>query len=261
MKRLVSEDEFQELWSQFERYIIGQAYLVWNLQEFRVTVGIDDLVQSGKMALFQAAQRYDPTRGVKFQTFARIRINGAMLDTIRDGDYLNRYYRTKLRELRKIHAQYQAPTGQLRGRPSRARIAELLGVSDQKLSEIYRVIHSHPMIEAEYEVQKSSSSKRQSSSAAQFSLFDLIPTEAPTPEERLISRDARSIVIRAIRGLGLRERQVIYAYYFRGKTQESIAQSRRFASISSSRVSQIKAEALEHLRRRLSLDYRNQEFS
>ena len=63
------------------------------------TVELDDLVQVGLMALLEAARNYSETRGAKFETFASIRIRGAMLDEVRNQNWAPRSYYRKRREL------------------------------------------------------------------------------------------------------------------------------------------------------------------
>jgi RNA polymerase sigma factor (sigma-70 family) len=75
------------------------------------TVQVDDLVQSGMIGLLEASRNYDASQGASFETYAGIRIRGAMLDEIRKGDWAPRSLHRKVREISRVVAEIEAETG------------------------------------------------------------------------------------------------------------------------------------------------------
>ena len=98
-----------------------------------VTIELEDLVQEGFLGLAEAANRYEPARGVKFATFAHSRITGAIKDYLRRLDPLNQSERQKLRELNEVKEQLMQFLGRA---PLESELAETLGVSEEELRNI-----------------------------------------------------------------------------------------------------------------------------
>jgi RNA polymerase sigma factor for flagellar operon FliA len=71
------------------------------------SVQVEDLIQSGMIGLLEAQQNYDPTKGASFETFAGIRIRGAMLDDIRRGDWVPRSVYKNNRRITEAMAQLE----------------------------------------------------------------------------------------------------------------------------------------------------------
>src|SRR5579885_2837708 len=89
-------------------------------------VDVDDLVQVGLMGLLKSADRFDPRRGVKFQTYASRRVQGAMLDYLRSLDWKPRSVRTRRRKLEKAYHDAEQRLG---GRASEEDVAQEIGIS------------------------------------------------------------------------------------------------------------------------------------
>lgn len=90
------------------------------------SVEVDDLIQAGMMGLLDAASRYDELRGAQFETFAAQRIRGAMLDELREADWLPRGLRRDMRRIETTISRLQQRLGKS---PSETEIAKELGVS------------------------------------------------------------------------------------------------------------------------------------
>ncbi|MBC8131861.1 MAG: RNA polymerase sigma factor FliA [Deltaproteobacteria bacterium] len=93
-------------------------------------VDLDDLVAMGMLGLLEAADRFDPSRGEKFEAFAEFRIRGAMLDGLRSRDSLSRDMRRVSTELKRASA---ALVNQLGREPSEVEVAAHLGVSIEQV--------------------------------------------------------------------------------------------------------------------------------
>ena len=81
------------------------------LARMPANVQLDDLVQSGMIGLLDAASKYDKTKGASFETYAGIRIQGAMLDEVRKGDWTPRSVHRKSRDVSKAIQKIEARTG------------------------------------------------------------------------------------------------------------------------------------------------------
>src|SRR5262245_6260971 len=75
------------------------------------TVEIHDLVNAGVVGLLDAVEKFDPERGIKFNTYAEVRIRGAILDSLRNLDWAPRSLRKKSRELERVYSQLEQQLG------------------------------------------------------------------------------------------------------------------------------------------------------
>ena len=98
-------------------------------------VDVEDLIQVGMVGLLQSVDRYDPDRGVKFQTYANRRIEGAMLDYLRSLDWRPRSVRRRGRELEQAMASAEQRLGES---ASQEELAEEMGVSAAELDQWIR---------------------------------------------------------------------------------------------------------------------------
>ncbi|MEO5770181.1 MAG: FliA/WhiG family RNA polymerase sigma factor [Polyangia bacterium] len=96
------------------------------LRKLPAHVELDDLVAMGMLGLLEAADRFDPSRGEKFEAFAEFRIRGAMLDGLRSRDSLSRDMRRVSTELKRASAEL---VNQLRREPNESEVAAHLGIS------------------------------------------------------------------------------------------------------------------------------------
>ena len=92
-------------------------------------VSVNDLMSAGMIGLLEAIDRFDDNRGVKIQTFVHIRIKGAMLDELRDMDWLSPSMRQKERQFRETHTTLETRLGRL---PTEEETADALGVTTEK---------------------------------------------------------------------------------------------------------------------------------
>jgi RNA polymerase sigma factor FliA len=193
-----------------------------------------DLMQCGMIGLLEAIDRFSPAHGVKFETFAAPRIRGAILDELRELDWVPRSVRAASRRAEKA-AQALA---QRNGREALAsEIAQRLSITLDQYHELVRdgsaaIMPSH---EAGAE-------------SGEGSVFEAAAIDEPDPHQQLTETEARSMLIDAIEGLPERERTVITLYYFEGLRFGEIG---RVLRVSESRISQIHSEVLRNLRMQL----------
>ncbi len=197
------------------------------------SVQVDDLVQSGMIGLLEAARKYDLSKGASFETYAGIRIRGAMLDEIRKGDWAPRSVHRKSREVADAIRSVEMRTG------TDARdqdVAAELGIS----LEDYHAI-----------LQDSSGSRLFSFDdmlEGDDSLIEKVAGEVPNPLEGLQSDLFRGELAAAIATLPEREQLVLALYYDEELNLKEIGQ---VLGVSESRVSQIHTQAALRLRSRL----------
>jgi RNA polymerase sigma factor for flagellar operon FliA len=197
------------------------------------SVQMDDLVQSGMIGLLEASRNYDPTQGASFETYAGIRIRGAMLDEIRKGDWAPRSLHRKVREISRAVSEVEAE----RGRDARdADIAKRAGMT---LEEYYHTLQD-------------------ASGYRVFSLEDLPESEESSmesigdrirgPSEEVENSLFMQALADAIDALPERERLVMSLYY---KEELNLRETGEILGVSESRVCQIHAQALIRLKARM----------
>jgi RNA polymerase sigma factor for flagellar operon FliA len=198
------------------------------------SVQVDDLIQAGMIGLLEASRHYDSTQGASFETYAGIRIRGAMLDEIRKGDWAPRSLHRKVREVAKAVQEVEVKTGR---DAKDSEVAEHLGIS---LDEYFQIL--------------------QHSTEHRIFSFEEVPskvenqTEGLTdrilgPLENMESSAFREALAKAIDGLPERERLVMSLYY---DDELNLREAGQVLGVSESRVCQIHAQALVRLRARLS---------
>ncbi|WP_263080325.1 RNA polymerase sigma factor FliA [Endozoicomonas sp. Mp262] len=196
------------------------------------SVQIDDLVQSGMIGLLEAAKKYDAEKGASFETFAGIRIRGAMLDEIRKGDWGPR---SVYRNSRRISEAIQAVEAKL-GRD--ARDVEVAAELNVKIDDYYTILSDLRgcRLFSFEELFDSEESRMQASSG------DRGP-QADIQEEKF-----KMALIEAIDKLPEREKLVLMLYYDEEMNLKEIG---KVLGVSESRVSQIHSQAAVRLRSRL----------
>lgn len=106
-------------------------------------VQVEDLIQAGMVGLLEAQQNYDPSKGASFETYAGIRIRGAMLDDIRKGDWVPRSVHRNNRQISEVIAQLE---GELGRDPNDKEIAKRLGMSLEQYYQVQNDINAGRLI-------------------------------------------------------------------------------------------------------------------
>ncbi len=195
-----------------------------------VHIDLDDLIHAGVLGLFDAASKFDPTQDVTFASYAKHRIKGAILDSLRQLDWASR-------DLRKRHKQLEQVTRELAAELSRppleAEIAAKMGVGVDRWRQMAVELRMVGLI---------STSQRQNDDDQSAPEFPAAPDLRP---DRLCeNRELSTALEQAMQTLPDRYRKVVALYYTREMTMKEIG---GILGINESRVSQIHKTALEKM--------------
>jgi RNA polymerase sigma factor for flagellar operon FliA len=199
------------------------------------SVRLDDLVSAGMMGLLTSAENFDPTLGIKFETFAMTRIRGAMVDSLREMDWVPRSIRQKARKLEQM---IDALTHKLGRLPEDAELAEALGLDVNGYRELLDEVNVAVLLSLD----------------DTFRAYD--GSESPLSEttgdigqqgahERIESEELREMLVTGLRNLPEQERLVVALYYYEELTLKEIGD---VLGLTESRVSQIHSKAILMLR-------------
>lgn len=197
------------------------------------SVEVEDLIQAGMIGLLEAAAHYTANKGANFETYAGIRIRGAMLDELRKTDWTPRSVHRKVREAAEVIRRIENRTGREAGDKE---VAQELGVS---VSEYQRI------------VQDAASCRLFSLDAAMDGDDETglqVAGDGDEPLELLEEEGFQDALAAAIGNLPEREKLVMSLYYEKEMNLREIGE---VLSVSESRVCQIHGQALVRLRARL----------
>ena len=203
-------------------------------------IDLDELVSAGAIGLMQAAASYEPARGLTFSTYAVPRIRGSMLDELRRHDHMSRGARRKARS---IAGARETLVHRLGREPRSPEIARELNVSVATLQQWEMDVDG--AVEVSLDV-----APRALRDEGQVTAAGAIADEsAPSVDDRLTQEQRVALLGVAIRGLRGQERTVLALYFYEELTLQEIA---HVLGLSASRISQIRGEALDKLRRYLT---------
>ena len=202
-----------------------------------VHVELDDLVHAGVMGLFDAATKYDANKMVAFPAYAKHRIKGAILDSLRQLDWASR-------DLRRRHKQMEQVTQDLTNRLNRAptpiEIASEMGMSLNRWKTLMIDLRNLGLLAAQ-----SRNNHDQDERPAQ----DLPCTREQHPDRLYARGELRSKLSSAIKTLPPRYQEVVTLYYDRDLTMKEIG---NILGVNESRVSQIHKSALAKMQNALT---------
>jgi len=197
-------------------------------------VQVDDLIQSGMIGLLDASRNYDPSQGASFETYAGIRIRGAMLDEIRKGDWAPRSLHRRIREISKVVNEIENE----KGRDARdSEIPARLGMDMDLYYETVRDASSYKVFSFEDLPSKED--------ALSEGLTDRIPEPLESLEQDLFQKALAD----AIASLPERERLVMSLYY---KDELNLRETGAVMGVSESRVCQIHSQAVVRLKAKMA---------
>ncbi len=245
----MNADYKQKLWEEYakkrtpelqEKIIIEYAGLV-KLVAGRLSmylgynVEYDDLVGYGTFGLIDAIDKFDYNKGVKFETYASLRIRGAVLDQIRKMDWIPRSIRQKQRKMDLAYHNLEVKYGRL---ASDEEVAGELEISVEELENWQNQTKITNIISLDEFMDQGSEAKVEQS----------LKTDFEQPDRILEKQELKEILIRTLETLTEKEKKVIILYYYEELTLKEIS---RILEVSESRISQLHTKALQKLKLRL----------
>lgn len=193
-------------------------------------VELDDLIGYGVIGLIDAVDKFDPEKNVKFETYASLRIRGAILDEIRKLDWVPRTLRKKQKEVQKAYTELENELGRI---PTDEEMEIKLNINSQEYQSLLQETNICSLVSIdEYEMQVS----------------NIKDTCMMTPDEHIQKQEMSQMLASAIESLSEREQLVISLYYFEELTLKEISS---ILEVSESRVSQLHTKAVGKLRLKL----------
>jgi RNA polymerase sigma factor for flagellar operon FliA len=196
------------------------------------SVEVDDLVQAGMIGLLDAISRYEETHGAQFETYAVLRIRGAMLDELRNSDWLPRSMR---QNMRKIEAAMSSLQQKLGHPPTESEVAKLLKLSLSEYQDMLGDGGGHQLVYYE----------DFHDNEGNDSFLDRYAVDDADPLRSLLDGDFRQAVIDAIDALPPREKILMGLYY---EEEMNLKEIGAVMGVSESRVSQLHTQAVARLR-------------
>ena len=197
---------------------------------------LDDMVNQGMIALIDAVEKFDPEMGFKFETFAIVKVKGAVIDFMRKQDWVPRNQRNLAKELDEVHSAFYAEKGR---EPSHQELADQMGINLSSLDKILEQRHNANILSYEEAIHEK---------MMQATPLITVNSQEETPEQGLLRQELKEKLVEAIEGLNEKERLVVSLYYYESLKLKEIAQ---ILEITESRVSQIHSAAILKMKNKM----------
>lgn len=221
--------------------ILAKKYLpLVNYHVQRISVNLpksvnrDDIRSLGLMGLFDALEKFDLSRDLKFETYASFRIRGAIIDGLRKEDWLPRSTREKAKL---IEATIEQLEQKKMRNISMAELAEELGMAEEEVNSVANENFFANVLSMDDQPKEHQEGEVQT--------FIVKDEQAVSPEEALMKKETIAEMGRQIQTLGEKEQLVLDLFYHKELTLTEIGQ---ILNLSTSRISQIHSRALFKLR-------------
>ncbi len=207
-------------------------------------VELDDLISAGMFGLMDAIDAFDPTRGVKFETYCSPRVKGSILDELRSMDWVPRLVRSRAHQLAKATHSLEIHLGR---RPTEEEIAEELNVDMEEFDKLQRDANAASQVSLNTKYNDGDGEK-------DIREIDVIKDEkSENPVTEAQKRDLKSLLTK---GLTRAERLIIVLYYYEEMTMKEIGAT---LDLSESRVSQMHSSIVARLK--AQMNSRKKEFA
>lgn len=250
IKRL-SEDELTALWQEYLKdktnkaardplivqYIYLIRYVVGRVKvTLPATISVEDIAGYGVEGLINAIERYSPQKNTRFETYALIRIRGAILDRIRSQDFLPRSVRKKIKDIKAAQEHLKQELGRM---PTTKEVAEYTDMDPDKITQL---LSEDTTMTSIYD--------KKGNTDDSVEIIDTIQdTNKLTPQEEMEEKNVKQELERALKRLPERERIIMVLYYQENMTLKEIGET---IGMSESRVCQLHAQGIMKLKNILS---------
>jgi RNA polymerase sigma factor for flagellar operon FliA len=235
----------QEVWRLYSRSgpgsVLENSLVEQHLPLVKTVVGrlamtlpshlsIDDLYSAGLVGLLNAVRRFNPSGGSSFESYARVRIRGAVFDELRRMDWVPRSIHDKAKKIEKTMQQLTQREGQV---PSEAQMAKAMGLSEEQYQELVEEVR--PATYVCLDSVQNGEGDHQSS-------YEVIADDSQVnPQERAASRELSAMIADRLQALPEMQRKVLALYYFEDLRLREIAEA---FGLTESRICQIHAQAI-----------------
>ncbi len=250
IKRM-SEEELASLWDEYlknksdknlrDTLIVQYIYLIrYVVGRVKVTlpstISIEDIAGYGVEGLINAIERYSPQKNTRFETYALIRIRGAILDKIRSEDFLPRSIRKKIKDIKNAQEHLKQELGRM---PTTNEIAQYMDMEPEK---VVQFLSEDATVTSLYD--------KKGSNDDSLEIIDTIEdTNRLNPQEQAEEKNVKQQLEKALLRLPERERIIMVLYYQENMTLKEIGTT---INMSESRVCQLHAQGIMKLKNILS---------
>ena len=247
----ISEDELASLWETYlndktdksardmliVQYIYLIRYVVGRVKvTLPATISIEDIAGYGVEGLINAIERYSPQKNTRFETYALMRIRGAILDRIRAQDFLPRSVRKKIKDIKSAQEHLKQELGRM---PTTQEVAEYIDMEPEK---VIQLLSEDTTMTSLYD--------KKGSNEDSVEIIDTIEdTNKLNPQEQAEEKNVKQELEKALLRLPERERVIMVLYYQENLTLKEIGET---IGMSESRVCQLHAQAIMKLKNILS---------
>lgn len=218
-------------YSPLVKYVAGRLSIY-----FGSHIDYDDLVSFGVFGLIDAIDKFDINKGVKFETYASLRIRGSIIDSIREMDWVPRSLRQKSKELEKVYVEVENEIGHA---ASDKEIADKLGITVEDFSKLLNEVNVSSMMSLDEFLEQNYEIGVESNNVLKDSM----------PENYVEVNELKEVLADAINKLPEKEKMVVSFYYYEELTLKEIS---AIMGVSESRVSQLHTKAILRMRGKLS---------
>lgn len=213
------------------RYVVGRVKV-----SLPSTISIEDIAGYGVEGLINAIERYSPQKNTRFETYALIRIRGAIIDKIRSQDFLPRSLRQKIKVLKEAQEYLKQELGRM---PTTQEIANYADMTPEKVSQL---LSEDVVMTSIYE--------KKGSSEDSMEIIDTIEdSNRLNPQEEAEDKNIKQELENALQRLPERERIIMVLYYQENMTLKEIGVT---LEMSESRACQLHAQGIMKLKNILS---------
>ena len=199
---------------------------------FAGSVEFQDLESNAIMGLLDAIDKFDYTKGIKFETYASIRIRGSIIDGVREVDWVPRSIRQKAKDINKAELKLEQQKGAIYTKED---VAKELNISEQEIERWYTEVNMYTI------------SSLDEVFNMDYTLKDMIMDDKrdSNPEDNLDDVIMTELLEKGLQTLGERDQQILNMYYYEGMSLKEVGLA---VGISESRVSQLAARSVKKLR-------------
>jgi len=226
-----------------ERLISENVHLV-KIIAYQVAVNlpphieVEDLISAGTIGLLEAIERFDASKGVQFNTYASIRIRGAIMDELRSMDWMTRSMRDKSNQIERAYGEVERRTGRT------AEVEEVAGVLGISIDEFHALLGQVSALSV-LNLEDLGIRNRDEG----LNILDCIEDpEGKDPGHIARLNEIKMRIVEAVEGLPEKEQLIIVLYYYEDLTLKEIGKT---LSITESRVCQLHSQTMHRLKARL----------